>query len=235
MTAGGTGVGGGITSPPTAEGARRAALAGVAFAALMLVNFALLAGMPDAGSSDSEYSDFYRNGDTWRVLLAAFYVVPFAGIAFIWFLAALRHRAVHLEGGTEDALLATAQLVSGVLFIAMTFAGAAAGAASSASIELSGAPLEATAPIRQLTAASEAFITVFAIRSAAVFILTGTTRARRSGMFPRWFTAPSLFIALVLLLATTSYRPVVLLFPLWVAVASLFVLRRVPPTTPTTS
>ena len=56
---------------------------------------------------------------------SALYLIPFAGIAFLWFLAALRRRI----GRLEDQFFATVFLGSGLLFVAMLFA---AGAAASA-------------------------------------------------------------------------------------------------------
>ena len=69
---------------------------------------------------------------------------------------------------------------------------------------------------------------VFALRTAAVFVAAGTTRAHRAGLISRWFTLASYALTLVLLLVTTFFRPVVVLFPAWVAVVSVLVLRRVP-------
>ena len=56
---------------------------------------------------------------TWVVAL---YLIPFAGVAFLWFLATLRRRI----GRGEDQFLATVFLGSGFLFIAMLFAADAA-------------------------------------------------------------------------------------------------------------
>ena len=66
-----------------------------------------------------------RNGarDTW---LAALYLVPFAGIAFLWFLAALRRRI----GRLEDQFFSTVFLGSGLMFVAMLFAASAAASAA---------------------------------------------------------------------------------------------------------
>ena len=50
-------------------------------------------------------------------------VVPFAGIAFLWFIGVVRDRI----GEAEDRFFATVFLGSGLLFIAMLFAGAASG------------------------------------------------------------------------------------------------------------
>ena len=48
-------------------------------------------------------------------------LVPFSGIAFLWFIGVIRSRLGH----REDKLFATVFLGSGLLFVAMLFAGAA--------------------------------------------------------------------------------------------------------------
>ena len=49
-------------------------------------------------------------------------LVPFAGIAFLWFVGVIRDRI----GEHEDRFFATVFLGSGLLFVAMVFVGAAA-------------------------------------------------------------------------------------------------------------
>jgi hypothetical protein len=51
----------------------------------------------------------------------ALYLVPFAGIAFLWFIGVLRDRL----GELEDRFFATVFFGSGLLFLAMLFASAA--------------------------------------------------------------------------------------------------------------
>lgn len=67
---------------------------------------------------------------------------------------------------------------------------------------------------------------VFALRSAAMFILASTTRAWRARFFPAWFAAVSYLIVVVLLFVVTYERTLVLLFPLWVAATSVIILFR---------
>jgi hypothetical protein len=57
--------------------------------------------------------------------LAGLYIIPFAGIAFIWFMAPLRDRIVQ-AGGREHAVLSAVQLISGMVFVAALFAVGAA-------------------------------------------------------------------------------------------------------------
>ena len=47
------------------------------------------------------------------------YLVPFAGIAFLWFIGVVRDRI----GEREDKFFATVFFGSGLLFVAMLFAG----------------------------------------------------------------------------------------------------------------
>ena len=59
--------------------------------------------------------------------------MPFAGIAFLWFIGVVRDQL----GDVEDRLFSTVFLGSGLLFLAMLFAGAAA---STSVLELASRP-----------------------------------------------------------------------------------------------
>ncbi|HYN49721.1 MAG TPA: hypothetical protein VES62_02250, partial [Thermoleophilaceae bacterium] len=80
---------------------------------------------PDGGSSASEIEDFYLHQHGGRLALVGLYLVPFAGIAFLWFIAVIRS----LIGDREDRFFATVFLGSGLLFVAMLFVAAGAGGA----------------------------------------------------------------------------------------------------------
>jgi hypothetical protein len=49
---------------------------------------------------------------------------------------------------------------------------------------------------------------VFALRAAAVFMIAGTTRALRAGLFPRWFAMLSYLLAVTLVLTVAEVRAV---------------------------
>src|SRR5690348_17304939 len=63
---------------------------GIAHAVLFLLAFWLFTTAPGPKASDAEISSFYNSGDTRRLLLVGLYVMPFSGIAFLWFAVALR-------------------------------------------------------------------------------------------------------------------------------------------------
>jgi hypothetical protein len=202
----------------------RVALAGVVFAALFVAGWLLLQRSPSVQSTDQELLDYLSRPDLRRgSRLAGLYIVPFAGIAFIWFLAAFRDRIVR-AGGREHTIFATVQLVAGSVFVTAVFA---VGASELATVWVA----ESMAPdridldaMRPMIAFGAALAQIVAVRSSAVFIAVSTTRARRAGLFPTWFAVVGWVMAAALLVVASTWRPVVLVIPAWVLGASIAVL-----------
>src|SRR6188508_287763 len=96
---------------------RAAAIAGMLFSVLLIVVFALLR---SAVPADPQEPGSWLNTDSGKIALAL-NLVPFAGIAFLWFIGVLRDRL----GEHEDRFFATVFFGSGLLFLAMLFASAA--------------------------------------------------------------------------------------------------------------
>lgn len=196
------------------------------FAVLFSVGFLLLDRRPPVGADPDAVLAFYQGTDGWMLLVAGCYVVPFAGICFLWFIAATRHR-MGMLARREDALLGTVQLACGVLFVAMMFAAAAASVTGVAGARLGDASSAGDlAQLQTMTTFGEAILMIFAIRTAAVFMIVSTTRAWRAQLFPRWFAALSYLGALGLLFTLTYARLVILVIPVWVATASAIILFR---------
>jgi hypothetical protein len=100
------------TSPVLGRGLRTpraAAIAGMVFSILLITSFWLLR---TSAPSDSREIGLWLGTSSERVLLAL-NLVPFAGIAFMWFLGVLRDRL----GAKKDKFFATAFLGSGLLFL----------------------------------------------------------------------------------------------------------------------
>jgi hypothetical protein len=96
---------------------RAAAIAGVLFSVLLLAVFWLIRlSIP----ADPHEPGAWLKGGVGYVAVAL-NLVPFAGIAFLWFVGALRDRL----GAREDRFFATVFLGSGLLVLAMLFAAAA--------------------------------------------------------------------------------------------------------------
>ena len=112
---------------------RAAAIAGILFSLILILVFLLLRiSVPD----DPQEPGSWLKSKSSTVALAV-NLVPFAGIAFLWFIGVLRDRL----GEREDKFFATVFFGSGLLFLAMLFAAAAVAGALIISFE---AALEAT-------------------------------------------------------------------------------------------
>ena len=144
-------------------------------------------------------------------------LVPFAGIAFLWFVGVLRDRI----GEREDRFFATVFLGSGLLFVGMMFVAAAVGGGVIAAAT-SGTPGAGTLALgRNVTGI---LLNVYAMRMAAVFTLTTVTIARRTAIVSRWLAMAGLATAVVLLVGVGISAWVELLFPAWILALSVDVL-----------
>ena len=213
-----------VTAPDVARGPlrlfeRAAVVAGLLFAVLMVVGMLLFNTLPAADEAGALDAWFFDEA-AFRVRLAGFYIIPLAGVAFIWFMAAMRERS----GIRSDRFFDTIFLVSGAVFVAMLFAGLAA-IASLLEAPLLGdafAPTEET--IRSGRLLGFAFFNIFAARAAGVFTMVTSGMLLRSKLFPRWVGLLGMGIALVLLLGTGFFRWFIYLFPAWVAFTSVVLL-----------
>jgi hypothetical protein len=194
---------------------RAAAIAGIAFAAIFS---AVLVLMRSAVPSDpGEDGTWLASGWQRSRVDVALALLPFAGIAFLWFIGVIRD---HL-GDREDRFFATVFLGSGLLFVAMMFVG---GAVIATLVSIAGDT--ATSPEvwhfgRQFVFA---IMTTYAQRMAAVFTIATTTLAGRLRVLPRWLQIEGYLTALALLLLVSVLPIVELLFPVWVLLVSIQIL-----------
>ena len=204
------------------ETPRAAGIAGLLFAALFVVALLLIRIRPESGASAEEIADFYLNDHGGRVALVGLYVVPFAGIAFLWFLAAVRS---HL-GEREDRFFGTVLLGSGVLFVATLFAASAAAGALVAGVKYLDQPVPSEDAVLLARSLGFGLLFVFGVRMAAVFMLVASTIGLRTGFLPRWLVVAGYVSGLVYLLSATYVEALVLVFPAWVTAVSIVILRR---------
>jgi len=194
---------------------RAAALAGVLFAVLFgLAIFLIRSALPEGAAPGSQWLDA---GST-RLRVASL-LIPFAGIAFLWFIGVVRDGF----GRYEDKFFASVFLGSGILFLAMTFvaAGVAAGlVASSKLLEGSGG----ASPLAQVVII--ALFKTYAIRMAAVFMISLATIWLKTGLMPKWLVGSTYLVAVSLLIGSDISTWIVLAFPAWVLVVSLLALVR---------
>lgn len=194
---------------------RAAAVAGIIFSVLLITALTLL--RLSAPASPGVAGIWLTDSRHRAALAVGLNLVPFAGIAFLWFIGVLRDRI----GEREDRFFATVFLGSGLLFVAMIFVAAAAGGALVAGAT-SGQAGSATLALDRNIATN--LLNVYAMRMAAVFTLTTVTIARRTRIVSRWLTVAGLACAVVLLVGIGITPWVELLFPLWILALSLDVL-----------
>jgi uncharacterized membrane protein len=73
-------------------------------------------------------------------------------------------------------------------------------------------------------AATFEIMNVYAIRMAAVFMISASTLAIRTGFIPRWLAFLGYALASLLLLSSRSIESILLVFPLWVLLISIYIL-----------
>jgi hypothetical protein len=205
---------------------RAAAFAGIVFSVFLISALVLLRLSVPADS---------RTAGTWltdsgrrTAVTVALNLIPFAGIAFLWFIGVLRDRI----GQREDRFFATVFLGSGLLFVAMLFAAAAmAGGLFAEASQTSSPPGPDILGFGR--SVTSLLLNVYSMRMAAVFTLTTVTIARHTKIVSRWLTAAGIVTALVLLVGIGLSAWVELLFPTWILALSIDILaagRRLSPT-----
>lgn len=196
--------------------ARASGVAGLAFAILFTVALVLLrTGEPP---SDPAEFDAWLNGHRDSIALGT-YLVPFAGIAFIWFVAAVRRRI----GEAEGLFFSSVFLLSAVLFVGTLFvSGAAAGVITLPSDR-------DTEQLRALAmtgwALGHAMFFGFTVKMAGMFMLVSASIGRSGRALPPWLLLLSVLLGIGLLVGNIFLEPIALVFPAWVALASAVLLQ----------
>jgi hypothetical protein len=192
------------------------AFAGILFAIFFAVSIMIISGtMADVAHDTGAWLELGAGPFRFAISL-----IPFAGLFFLWFIAVARERL----GRFEDQFFSTVFLGSGLLFLAMMF-GAAASAGAIAAVYAK-APTEFAASntylyARQIVAQ---IFNVYALRMAAVFLISQATLWLRTGVMPRWMALLTYVVALVLLFVVTQASWVILVFPSWVFLVSVYIL-----------
>jgi hypothetical protein len=196
---------------------RAAAVAGIVFSVLFIISLVLIRTAVPADPLDP---GTWLARDLKHVALAI-YLFPFTGIAFLWFIGVLRDRM----GAQEDRLFATVFMGSGLLFLAMLFVAGAIAAGIIMGFRTMPDRLFQSGVYAFARAAAYQLINVYAIKMAAVFMISASSVAIRIRIFPRWMAMLGYVLALLLLLSTGYmffWAPLV--FPLWVLLISVNIL-----------
>ncbi|MEV4235578.1 hypothetical protein ACIBJI_16575 [Nocardia sp. NPDC050408] len=199
---------------------RAAALAGVVFAVLFGTTLILIRiDMPDGIEGSTHWLNSQRSA-----IRIATVLMPFAGISFLWFIGVVRDGF----GRYEDRFFLSIFLGSGLLFLAMMFVGTAvaAGLVSSDTDVTDPAARAEVVDFGKMIVVSAC--QTYALRMAAVFMISLATIWLKTGLMPRWLAGLSYLAAVALLVASETSRWMTLAFPAWVLVVSVLILVRSP-------
>ncbi len=192
-----------------------AAAAGIAFAILYSISTVLIR-LATLNVSLGE--------DAWiasqsRQIGLAFGLIPFAGIAFLWFLGVMRERMGHLE----DQFFSTLFLGSGLLYLAMTFGASAVAGGMMAVYVADPQRFADAAAVTIVLSIATTFNNVYAVRMAGMLMLILGTIWTRTRVMPRWLTVITYLCGLALLISIGFTRWALLVFPAWVLLVSIYI------------
>lgn len=196
---------------------RSAAVAGIAFSVLLVIIFWVFRSAVPADPLDP--GTWLADGFGYVAL--ALNLIPFAGIAFLWFIGVLRDRL----GQREDRFFATVFLGSGLLFLAILFVAAAIVGALlliAPSTELTGTT--ATPTFRFARAVAYILFNVYAIKMAGVFMISTSTVVISTGIAPRWMAWIGYALAALVLLGSFYLNWSIMVLPAWVLLLSVHIL-----------
>jgi hypothetical protein len=193
-------------------------VAGIVFGVLLLAALTMLR----VAISDTTVASLQSDSSKRALIGLSLNLVPFAGIAFLWFIGVVRDQL----GDVEDRLFSTVFLGSGLLFLAMLFVGSVT-TSTLMSLVASENPSAQLFDYGRVT--TQGLISVYALRMAAVFTLSVSTVGLRTGALPRWVVYSGYVVALGLMVAAGEHKWVQLIFPAWVLMVSIVILVTSPP------
>lgn len=173
--------------------------------------------MPEGVGNTADWLD-HQGGH----IISAAVLMPFAGISFLWFIGVVRDGF----GRYEDRFFASVFLGSGLLFLATIFvatAVAAALVASNTAVTDPAAHLEVIDFGKMIVLAATK---TYAVRMAAVFMISLATIWWKTGLMAHWLVGLTYLAAVALLVATEASMWMTMTFPIWVLVVSALILAR---------
>ena len=144
-----------------------------------------------------------------------------ATIAFLWFIGVVRGRL----GPHAPRLAGTVFFGGGILVAGLLFVGTGALAAPAVLVEAGGRiPSPGEASITRALAV--AVLSVFTPRIATLIMFATATLGRRTGALPGWLVILTYVVGAVEFLNVTISEPTLYVFPAWIALVSVVLLRR---------
>jgi len=195
---------------------RTAAIAGILFGLLFSASLVLLrTAIPEEINRDPGWV----SAGASRINLALG-LMPFAGIAYLWFIGVVRDKL----GDYEDKFFSTVFFGSSLVFIGLVFIAMAVAGGILAIYPM----ISKEAPDYTVIFFARALMlhisNVYALRMAGVTMISLGTIWMRTGLMPRWLAVVTFSLALVLLVVVNFSAWFTLVYPAWVTLISLYIL-----------
>ena len=188
---------------------------GVAFAVLFVAGF-LVFPTPSDEKDTAKWARWWTDSGHRAGAIVGAYLMVLGLLAFVWFMWGLNQR-FRDRGGM--------MITFGTMFATLALVSALVRAAIPGGKVFGDTPLPPGADLaRQFDNVGFAVLLVAGALSAGAFTATASYLARRDAVLPGWLTIAGYVVA-VAMLAAGFFLPFVL-FPLWVLVASIVLLRR---------
>lgn len=194
---------------------RAAAAAGIAYSVLMTTSMILLSALVTSNEFSREW--LQNEAATGR---RALLLVPYAGIAFLWFTAVIRDRM----GEHEDRFFSTVFMGSGIIVVLLTFIWAATLGAILTTYAVSGQGSIDNDVFYYGAAFVNEVVTTYTLRMAGVYMMSIGSLWSKTNLMPRWLVLFTVVLAVVFLVLAGQVRYARFLFPAWVFVVSAYVL-----------
>jgi hypothetical protein len=193
---------------------RGAAIAGIIFAVLFGISqILILLSLPEISSGRLEW----LGAGTVSLALT---LVPFAGIAFLWFLGVVRERL----GELEDQFFSTLLLGSALLYLAMIFIAASIAGALLTIYAFDPGILINSGVYTFARILAFNIHSIYAVRMSGMFMIVSGIIWIRTRTMPRWLSFITFILALVLLISIGFTIWITLIFPAWVFLVSVYIL-----------
>ena len=195
---------------------RAGAVAGILFSVLFGISVVLIRLSVLAGST--EVSAWTAN--TLSRAILALKLIPFACIFFLWFVGVVRDRL----GAFEDKFFATVTLGSAVVFVTLTLASSAVVGGLFYIYSTGGKETLPLGIYPLVYSIVNLIFNNYVVKMASVFMFSLGTLWRSTGAMPRPLSYLTYLLALVMLVAFTHSLWLLLIFPGWVLLVSVYIL-----------
>ena len=187
---------------------RAAAIAGILFGLIFSASLVLLrTAIPLDITSDTTW--VIAGASQIRLALG---MMPFAGIAYLWFIGVVRDKL----GESEDRFFSSVFYGSSLLFLGMVFVAMAIVGGLVAGYQLNPGMTLDSQVIYFSRALMIQLSNVYALRMAGVTMISLATIWLRTGLMPRWLVWVTYALAVTLLVVVNFNLWVTLIFPAWV-------------------